>query len=196
MAFEIMGVPGTIDESKRKRGATRKADGDHAPTHERTVTLLLDVSDDRFRLPLLELFPGCDIMAKSMGNTELFPSAGTMRMQRALPELSVVCADTAGVEVFKVDIARMKNKPELRIGKGGARIEMPVKLSLSVPRAQVGVIDDAVGVDLVFNVRAVQMTIDDHAAAPSTPPEKRARKSKTQVPIVDDDAAPAEADAH
>lgn len=163
MHCEITGAPGTIDEAKRRKGGTRKVDdaGGAAPVHERVVSCLLDVSDDRFRLPLLELFPGCDVVAKSMGNKEIHPSGCTMRVGRKMPEIAVVCSDVQGNAIFEVQVARVKNKPELRISSGGVKMEMPLKIAVTLPRAAVQKVDDAVGVDLVFNVVVVQSDIED-----------------------------------
>lgn len=176
--FEISGVPGTITEAKRKSGASRRMDDDHAPTHERTVSCLLDVSDERFRLPLLALFPGCDFLARSMAQEE-GGSAAVLRMAKKLPEVSVVCADASGAEVFRAQVARPRGKPELRIAAGAERMEVPIALVVSLPREAVQRVDDAVGVDLVFNVAVAQPDLPAPAADGDIKAPRKRKKGET-----------------
>jgi hypothetical protein len=181
MEFELKGVPGTIEESRKRRGAKKRTpDSGAAPVAERTIEMLLDVSDDRFANTLRTLFPACNMMAKEMGDD--YPAA-KLSMAKKLPEVAIVCTTPDGDLIFSAEIARTQGKPELRIAAGGERMEMPLKVKCALAPEAVKNVDDAVGVDLIFSMTVVQGDlIDDTAASP-----KRGRKKdeKVSVPLTD-----------
>lgn len=185
--FALSGVPGTIISCEFNAKQARKADDvGQQPARLKTVTLLLDVSDERFMLELLKIFPGLDFTTKAMGSAEQ-AGAAQVRVEKKLPEISIFVGDVEGKEVLKAEVARTKGKPTLRISAGARKLQMPLTISAGLPRSTVQKIDDYIGADVLVNVAILQSDLDDAVVdSGEQSPKKGKAKEKTSVPVVDD----------
>lgn len=187
----ITGAPGTVTSYTGQRNNPRRVDdAGGTPTRQKTVHLLLDVTDARFRQPLLAIFPGSDFLIKAMAEDPKCPAA-VLTMAKKLADVSVLITAVDGDDVFPAQVCKVSGKPTLRIDAGAKKVEMPVVIRATLNRDIIRRIDDMLGADAVINVQTAQSDVED--ALPDgegqAPKPKKKKADKVSVPIVDEPKA-------
>lgn len=185
--IEIKGAPCTIVKYSGDRKNPRKADGEGgSPVRAKTVELMLDVSDERFRMPLLAVFPGADLLISALAGEEPECPASVLTMARTLGDVAVLVSvgqDGEMEEVFRGAVCKVVGKPSLRIAAGAVKVEMPFRVRMPIARDVIQRIDDATGADCMVNI--VTVPDEDREAPAEKPKRSRKSKDKVSVPVAD-----------
>lgn len=185
MPFIIEGAPGRITSCEMHNKQAKKADADmgKAPSREKKIVVELDLSHPDFMSVLDERFAGVDLLTKDMAGKSA--DGISLAANRGLGDLTIEVRAIDGVApVFKIDVAKSKGKPTLRIAKSASKVLMTITVVGSLPKSTLQTIDDYLGADVVVNVGEVQGELPLDGEKP-----KKKGKAKTSLALVDNTPA-------
>jgi hypothetical protein len=196
MPFIIEGAPARIISCEMHNKQAKKGDADmgKAPSREKKLVVEMDLSHEDFMPVLDERFPGVDLFTKEMAGKE--SDAMQLVAQRALGEIVVEAVAIDGkTPVFKIDVAKTKGKPTLRIAKKAEKILMTCVFVGSLPKTTLHLIDDYLGADIVMRIAEVQQEFDFASGDEKKSKAKKGKggKGKTTLALVESESKPEQA---